>query len=344
MDSFFPILASIEREVKDIDAHVLGGQSSTASTDVKTITESSTTMGGDGTQSEKRHSASLDHSVREKPDAITVKAEDRPAHSVAIVLLDPHVPLLRRFRNSFKQFRTLIRGEKDSKKPESNPVSPTQRTLLKMAATRRIVTSLGRLLNTKGEVVAQIRKRLLSPGSRINRLSLPLNTSESADLAIYMGDVQGMCVDAHIIMVTRVLFPDHIDTLMQSLAHYEHMLSHSHPAYLSQLRVSQALAKGGTDKAIQTLTVISITVLCIQFLLGMPESSIRLAMTDIVRILGLFSMNIQIPTNRRGEGQPPGPFNVFFIVLSIAFVIGVGVLYLFRYWRVQAKRKFSRRI
>lgn len=61
---------------------------------------------------------------------------------------------------------------------------------------------------------------------------------------------------------------DHIDTLMQSLAHYERMLSHSHPAYLSQLRVSQALAKGGTDKAILILTVISITVLCIQFPLG----------------------------------------------------------------------------
>ena len=57
-------------------------------------------------------------------------------------------------------------------------------------------------------------------------------------------------------------------TLQQSLAHYERMLSHSHPAYLSQLRVSQSVAKSGTDNAILLLTVISIIVLCIQMPLG----------------------------------------------------------------------------
>ena len=46
------------------------------------------------------------------------------------------------------------------------------------------------------------------------------------------------------------------------------MLSHSHPAYLSQLRVTQALAKGGTDSAILLLTVVSITVLSMQVMLG----------------------------------------------------------------------------
>lgn len=56
-------------------------------------------------------------------------------------------------------------------------------------------------------------------------------------------------------------------------------------------------------------------------------------------------MNIhKIPTNLRPDGSPGGPFNVFFIILSLSVVIGVGVLCLFRYWRLRAKRKFSRRI
>lgn len=61
---------------------------------------------------------------------------------------------------------------------------------------------------------------------------------------------------------------DHIITLQQSLNHYERMLSHSHPAYLSQLRVSQSVAKGGSDKAILLLTVVSMVVVTIQVLLG----------------------------------------------------------------------------
>ena len=61
---------------------------------------------------------------------------------------------------------------------------------------------------------------------------------------------------------------DHIVTFQQSLAYYERMLSQSQPAYLSQLRVSQSIAKGGFDKAILTLTTVSIVVLCIQVILG----------------------------------------------------------------------------
>lgn len=51
---------------------------------------------------------------------------------------------------------------------------------------------------------------------------------------------------------------DHIFTLHQSLSHNERILSHHHPAYLSQLRLADAQAKTGTDKAIMALTLISI--------------------------------------------------------------------------------------
>lgn len=59
-------------------------------------------------------------------------------------------------------------------------------TLHRISRARRLVTSLTRLLATKSDVVAQIRKRLLTTGLG--------NGAEAHDveLAIYMGDVQGM--------------------------------------------------------------------------------------------------------------------------------------------------------
>lgn len=61
---------------------------------------------------------------------------------------------------------------------------------------------------------------------------------------------------------------DHILTLQQSLAHYERMLSQSHPTYLTQLRLSVSKSKAGSDKAILLLSVISMAVLCVQAIIG----------------------------------------------------------------------------
>jgi magnesium transporter len=58
-----------------------------------------------------------------------------------------------------------------------------------MARTRRLVTSLGRLLATKSEVVLQIRKRLLIAGR--SRMGNETSKGDELDVAIYMGDVQG---------------------------------------------------------------------------------------------------------------------------------------------------------
>jgi len=62
---------------------------------------------------------------------------------------------------------------------------------------------------------------------------------------------------------------DHILTLQHSLAHYERMLSQSHPTYLAQLRSMFETTKGGTDTNLLYLTVVSISVLCLQTLIGL---------------------------------------------------------------------------
>jgi len=102
------------------------------------------------------------------------------------------------------------------------------------------------------------------------------------------------------------------------LQHYERMLSQSHPIYLSQLRTTVAVTKSGTDKALIFLTVVSIAVLCIQTLIG------------------LFSLNITIPTNGHG---PKDRYNVFGVILAIASVILGTYLAVVRRWWVRAKRR-----
>ncbi|TFK77137.1 hypothetical protein BDN72DRAFT_29453 [Pluteus cervinus] len=165
--------------------------------------------------------------------------------------------------------------------------SPTALTLRRMARTRRLVVSLSRLLAMKSELVAQVRKRL--------------SISGESDIAIYMGDIQ-----------------DHIWTLQHSLLHYERMLSQSHPTYLIQLRTDVAIARSGADIAVFLLTIIAISVLCIQTLVG------------------LVSMNVHIPTNLHEAGFP---FNVFYIILALSLLILLTFLLVVRRWWIQAKRR-----
>lgn len=149
--------------------------------------------------------------------------------------------------------------------------------LRQMTVTRRLVTTLGRLLSAKLEVIAQIRKRLDGQG----------------EVAIYLGDVQ-----------------DHIISLNQSLLHYERMLSHSHPAYLTHLRFSLSEAKGGLDKALMLLTMLSLLVLSSQ----------------LIATIG--GMNVNVP---RSED-----FREFGIFLGVAVIISLAVLGISRFWYVRA--------
>ncbi|KIJ26123.1 hypothetical protein M422DRAFT_272816 [Sphaerobolus stellatus SS14] len=126
---------------------------------------------------------------------------------------------------------------------------------------------------------------------------------------------------------------DHLQTLHQSLAHYERMLSHSHPAYLSQSKLSLAQARGGTDNALLLLTLVSVMVLAMQC------------------VIGLFSINVgRIPTNRhkdkdKDKDDPPGfvsRYNVFYIIVAISILLGFGTVGLTRWWWLQAKKKNPR--
>jgi magnesium transporter len=59
----------------------------------------------------------------------------------------------------------------------------TSLSLHRMARSRRLATSVTRILATKPEVVAGIRKRLLASDGLV--------PSDHAEVAIYFGDIQG---------------------------------------------------------------------------------------------------------------------------------------------------------
>jgi len=160
--------------------------------------------------------------------------------------------------------------------------------LHRMARTRRLATSVVRVLATKPEVVAGIRKRLLAPDGA--------DSSEDAEVAIYFGDVQ-----------------DHILTLQQSLAHYERMLSESHPMYLQNLNFDLIRARVRRDYVMFLLALVTVVVV--------PPSV----------LIGIASMNVTLPRNNNGE------LWIFGVVLAMMLCIQAFFLGLVRYWWVNAR-------
>jgi len=66
--------------------------------------------------------------------------------------------------------------------------------------------------------------------------------------------------------------------MQSTLLYYEQILSQAQPAYVSQLRVSLAVTRGVTDKAILSLSTVTIGILPMQFISGrsllyLPSSS-----------------------------------------------------------------------
>ncbi|KAI0651923.1 hypothetical protein C8Q79DRAFT_997150 [Trametes meyenii] len=290
VDSFFPFLEVIEKEVVDIEnlVYAVGDGSGLSSKNRGASVESQSS--GSDTALEKANNF-----ADEKQSLVDVSRKStrsilRPRFSA-----QSSIPLLmRRVRRAIRDTIASIPRFKAIDTESSDYRRPTT-TIHRMARTRRLVTSLTRFLAVKSEVVTQVKKRLITQGE----WGLGTGTEDDLDVFVYMGDVQ-----------------DHILTLQQSLAHYERMLNQSHPTYLSQLRMSVNKAKAGSDKAIVSLTVISLGVLCVQTLLG------------------LASMNCEVPS----DPDDSNLYDVFAAVIAIATLITIIYGLVVRHWWIQAKR------
>ena len=135
--------------------------------------------------------------------------------------------------------------------------------LWRMARTRRLVTSVARVLATKPEVLAGIHKRLLTSDG--------LAAGDDAEVAIYFGNIQGQPKKKTGVHDTRTDYgaTDHILALQQSLAHFERMLSESHPRYLQILRINSQRTRRRTDIIAFMIEIIGVMSVGHEVLVGM---------------------------------------------------------------------------
>ncbi|KAL0576353.1 hypothetical protein V5O48_005612 [Marasmius crinis-equi] len=312
VDSFFPCLDDIEKEVVAIEELVFNGERPSQAPPTQAQVQTQPSNQPEDTPPTKRKwllnptslfsrpNPSEHPSSLEKADTFSEKDEtdtyrDSLATKTRFDLPRPPMALMKKRLRRF--FRSRFKLSK-SKSEKSSPPSMTYINLKRIARTRKIVTTLTRLLASKADVIAQIRKRMLSGIAGTS-------PAEDVEVAIYMGDVQ-----------------DHILTLQHSLTHYERMLSQSYPIYLRQLQIESALAKFGSDKALIFLTTISIAILVGQ------------------SVIGPFSMNVNVPHNGNAdEDMVGGPYNLFGIVLAMVTTGLILFLMLVRWWWWKAKRR-----
>jgi len=128
-------------------------------------------------------------------------------------------------------------------------------------------------------------------------------------------------------------------TLQVSLAHYERVLSDSHPTYIAQLNAELSISKNGLDMALLYLTAVIICVSGVQVLTGESadcQLDPFIERDDWLCFLGLCSMNVTRPSNFHGPG---GSFHVFGIVVSLSIMIIIAIVSLIRYWWIEAKKR-----
>lgn len=293
VDSYFPYLHDIENEVLSIESVLVStgtaiGYDAPAELSGTTIVSPGIEKSGQPDFDEKHHTS------------LAIKHEETYQSTIRTHFSIPkrRRSIKRQFNNMLHTLSTFLKNRLTSEQsPHTHNIVNTVR---RMARTRRLVTSLTRFLAAKSEVVAQVKKRLLNTGEA----GIGNGTHDDQDVFMYMGDVQ-----------------DHILSLQQSLAHYERLLSQSHPTYLTELRISVSKGKSRSDNAIVYLTTISLGVLCVQTLIG------------------LHSMNCNVPHNLIAAG---GKFNMFGIIIALAIVILTVYGCVVRWWWVRAKRKRGR--
>ncbi|OXH76108.1 cation transporter [Cryptococcus neoformans] len=308
VDAFFPIIRYVDGAVDDIDSLTIDPTTDPKKTSAYLGLGLGSVMAGTDEDGNERFKHGELGSGKKRNGLWRT-----PDHS-----LTQHISLRKRLRATFPHFcppprllrtfiylRLFLLPTSSAVKRKHDQASKTlfdRSTMLKnMTDMRKLVTGLTRLLSAKGTVIGRLRKRAKEEGGTVEA---------------YIGDVE-----------------DHILLLQNSLYHYEYILSHCQPAYLSHLNVSFAVTKGRTDQAILALSVVAISILPMQF------------------ITGLFSMNVYVPHNgwihcpTDTLCEPDGsmsPFNYFAaIVIGIALV-ACCMVSVIRWWRWGARKKFGR--
>ena len=177
VDSFFPFLKDIGRQVLAVESLVFSHNDISLST---------------GTLVDINHIPTdnlCDSEVEKFPDTPLpcLKEEGENTPSCNSRVSGPRFTQSIFFQRLKRNLHNLLKIFATSRGVRAPTRETTRSTLLRMARARRLVTSLTRLLVTKSEVVSQIRKRFIIAG----RQTASPQGNEDVEIAIYMGDVQG---------------------------------------------------------------------------------------------------------------------------------------------------------
>lgn len=235
VDSFFPFLAQIEKEVDLVERFVYSDPDvadSNAKTGPAQLDPSNSTFNDVDEKGDDSSMSVYD----EKPSLSLAKPQQRVTTTkfrAPPLLISLRLRRAKRFIKSW--FSKTPTATTVGEHLVAQQINPATRTVYRMAKIRRLVTSLTRLLSTKADLIGQIRKRLVTKGE--------WSLDSDQELYIHMGDIL-----------------DHILSLQQALAHYEWMLAQSHPLYLTQLQIHAVKTKSGRSTAAIVLSVVSVGV------------------------------------------------------------------------------------
>jgi magnesium transporter len=204
VDSFFPFVAQINKEVDEIERSLYSDFDNPDAVKV-------------GATEPKPSSDSTLDIVDEKNDDSSITTYDEKP-SLSPVISQQHVkttmfrasPLpislyIRRARRFLKSKLFKTSTEAGVGEPWiSQQANPATRTVYRMAKIRRLVTSLTRLLSTKADLIGQIRKRLVARGE--------WSLDSDPELYIHLGDIIGQS-------------PPFLINITLSLHHRSHLVS-----------------------------------------------------------------------------------------------------------------------
>lgn len=189
VDSFFPLVEQVEKEMMHLE-NVMFSECIIPASEPDTSTENrraeETVKPSSGSETVVSHSGSFEKDNKNFSPDLSEKITTSVLHTQFSIpkrrfLTIRHAKVL--LRQAFRRFPRLNFKVKQAPQGEH----ATHQTVHRVARARRLVTSLSRILASKSEVVAQVKKRLLMVGES----GLAHGTGNDHDVYTYLGDVQG---------------------------------------------------------------------------------------------------------------------------------------------------------
>ncbi|KAF9873131.1 putative CorA family metal ion transporter [Colletotrichum karsti] len=143
-------------------------------------------------------------------------------------------------------------------RPEDN-----QLFLRRIGLTRKNVMSLMRLLGGKADVLRAFTKRCTEDYDVTPRM----------DIALYLSDIQ-----------------DHAVTMMNSLIHFDTMLSRSHSNYLAQLSIDNIDMGNRTNEFLSRVTVIATVIVPLNVVCGLFGMNVKVPWGDVENLNAFFGI------------------------------------------------------